>query len=125
VQEYQEGAPADVDHCFDFQDVAFYRDLLGFAETYRFPPGDAAEFVALSLAGNTSSGAALAAVTDGQIGAHGQVIRPRVGRRFELSVYTDDGDRAIDSLRSREVPVPVEPVDQPNPPGETFQWLLQ
>jgi hypothetical protein len=64
VQKYQKGAPADVDHCFDFQDVAFYRDLPGFAETYRFPPGDAAEFVALSLAGTTSSGVALAGSTN-------------------------------------------------------------
>ena len=93
--------------------LEFYRDVLGFAETYRFPPGDAAEFVALSLGGATTSGIALAAVTDGQIGAHGQVIRPQAGRQFELCVYTDDVDRAIDWLRSRGVPVLVAPADQP------------
>jgi lactoylglutathione lyase len=93
--------------------LTFYRDRLGFAETYRFPPGDAAEFVGLSLGGAGGSSLALAAATDGQIGAHGQPIRPRVGRQFELCVYTDDVDRAIEELRSAEVPVLVEPVNQP------------
>jgi lactoylglutathione lyase len=93
--------------------LSFYRDLLGFEETYRFPEGDDAEFVALSLGGSAGAGMALAAVTDGQTGAHGQTIRPRAGRQFELCVYTDDVDRAIDGLRSRNVPVLAEPVDQP------------
>lgn len=91
--------------------VAFYRDLLGFAETYRFPPGDAAEFVALSLGG--SAGLGLAAVRDGQTGAHGRPIAPRTGRQFELCVYTDDVDLAVGRLREHGVPVLAEPADQP------------
>jgi len=91
--------------------LAFYRDLLGFSETYRFPPGEAAEFVALSL--GESASLALAAVTDGQVGAHGRTIQPRVGRQFELCVYTDDVDRAVDRLRGRGATVLAEPADQP------------
>ena len=91
--------------------LTFYRDLLGFSETYRFPPGEAAEFVALSLGGSASLG--LTAVTDGQVGAHGKTIQPRVGRQFELCVYTDDVDRAVDRLRGRGTPVLAEPADQP------------
>jgi lactoylglutathione lyase len=106
--------------------LAFYRDLLGFAETYRFPatgtefpatgtefPATEAEpeFVSLTLAGG--GGLGLAAATDGQTGAHGQTLTPRTGRQFELCVYTDDVDAAVGELRRRGVPVLVEPADQP------------
>ncbi|WP_433831517.1 VOC family protein [Actinoplanes sp. CA-015351] len=85
--------------------LAFYRDLLGFAETYRF--GD---FVSLSLSGATVS---IAQVSDGQAGSHGLPVHPRAGHQFELCVYTDDVDTAIGELRSAGVPVLVEPADQP------------
>lgn len=99
--------------------LVFYRDRLGFAETYRFPPaggtdgvgGGEPEFVALRLADGSSL--ALAAVTEGQTGAHGQPIRLGSGRQFELCLYTGDVDRAVAELRGHDVPVLVEPADQP------------
>jgi lactoylglutathione lyase len=91
--------------------LEFYRDRLGFTETFRFPADGEPEFVSLALA--DSAGIALAAATDGQIGAHGQPIHPRTGRQFELCVYTDDVDKAVADLRGHGVPVLVEPADQP------------
>ena len=92
--------------------LTFYRDLLGFTETYRFPPGDAAEFVGLTLA-QGGAGLALATATDGQTGSHGRPMRLGGGHQFELCIYTDDLDRAVADLRDRAVEVLVEPVDQP------------
>lgn len=91
--------------------LEFYRDRLGFTETFRFPASGAPEFVSLTLA--DSAGLALAAATDGQIGAHGLPLHPGTGRQFELCVYTDDVDAAIAGLRAHGVPVLVEPADQP------------
>jgi lactoylglutathione lyase len=91
--------------------LEFYRDRLGFVETFRFPAAGEPEFVSLALAG--SAGLALAAATDGQIGAHGQAIHPGTGRQFELCVYTDDVDKAVAELRAHGVRVLVEPADQP------------
>ena len=87
--------------------LRFYRDLLGFQPTYRFPPEGTPVFVALD------HGISLAAVTDGQLGSHGQPVRMRVGRPFELCVYTDDVDGAVRFLRERDVAVLAEPADQP------------
>jgi lactoylglutathione lyase len=92
--------------------LTFYRDLLGFAETYRFPAEGEPVFVALG-GGDSGGGVALAAVTDGQTGSHGQVIGLRGGRQFEMCVRTDDVDLAIAELRAHGVPVLVEPADQP------------
>ncbi|MEU8241174.1 VOC family protein [Actinoplanes missouriensis] len=85
--------------------LGFYRDLLGFTETYRFD-----DFVSLQLG---TSAISVVQVTGGQDGSHGLPIRPRAGHQFELCVYTDDVDAAIDELRDRGVPVLVEPADQP------------
>ncbi|HEX6683656.1 MAG TPA: VOC family protein [Candidatus Limnocylindrales bacterium] len=85
--------------------LAFYRDLLGLRVTYAFPPEGEPEFAGLE-------GLALAAVTEGQTGAHGRPIAPGT-RGFELCIYTDDVDRAVEELRARGVAVLVEPVDQP------------
>ncbi|MEU4561054.1 VOC family protein [Actinoplanes sp. NPDC023936] len=85
--------------------LGFYRDLLGFTETYRF-----GEFVSLQLG---TSAISVVQVTDGQDGSHGLPIRPRAGHQFELCVYTDDVDAAIGELRNKGVPVLVEPADQP------------
>ncbi|MEU4427167.1 VOC family protein [Actinoplanes sp. NPDC024001] len=87
--------------------LGFYRDMLGFAATYQFPPDGPPEFVALE------NGISLASVTDGQLGSHGQEVRLRTGRPFELCIYTDDVDRSITDLRERGVTVLVEPADQP------------
>ena len=91
--------------------LAFYRDRLGYAETYRFPPAGPPAFVALTL--GAGGGLALAAATDGEQGTHGRRIRLGPDSQFELCVYTDDVDHAIGELRRRGVPVLVEPADQP------------
>ncbi|WP_328469306.1 VOC family protein [Actinoplanes sp. NBC_00393] len=87
--------------------LEFYRDRLGFAETYQFPPDGPAAFVALE------HGISLAAVNDGENGSHGLPIKMRVGRPFELCVYTDDVDQAVEELRAAKAPVLAEPADQP------------
>ncbi|MEV6302785.1 VOC family protein [Actinoplanes sp. NPDC051861] len=87
--------------------LAFYRDLLGFGVTFRFPDEGPPAFVALE------QGISLALVVDGQIGAHGQPMRLRESRQFELCVYTDDVDKAVGELRAHGVTVLAEPADQP------------
>lgn len=85
--------------------LEFYRDLLGFAMTYRYPAEGEPQFVALD-------GIALAATAEGQTGAHGWPIAPHSGG-FELCVYTDDVDTAVEELRSHGVLVLTEPATQP------------
>ena len=87
--------------------LRFYRDLLRFSETLRFPEDGEPGFVALELDG--------AEVAIGRAGEplHGKPVRPASGHRFELCVYTDDVDAAVAKLRDAEVPVLVEPADQP------------
>jgi lactoylglutathione lyase len=87
--------------------IAFYRDLLGFSETFRFPDEGEPEFVALEL-GNAQ--VAIGRATDP---LHGKPLRPVSGHRFELCVYTDDVDAAVARLREAGVAVLVEPADQP------------
>lgn len=81
------------------ESVAFYRDLLGFRETYRFPPAGEPEFVTLKL-GTSELG----------LGA-GEVGDPAVG--FALCVYADDCDRAVATLRAAGTPIVEEPADMP------------
>jgi lactoylglutathione lyase len=90
--------------------LAFYRDLLGFSETYRFPPEGEPEFLGLEL---DEGSVALAAVSSSTEPQHGLPLRPLAGHRFELCVYTDDVDAAIEELRAADVPVLMEPADQP------------
>lgn len=91
--------------------LGFYRDLLGFSETFRFPADGEPAFVALTLAGGGSL--ALAEAAAGQPGAHGRPLHPGDRGSFELCVYTHDVDQSIATLRARGVPVLAEPVDQP------------
>jgi lactoylglutathione lyase len=87
--------------------LGFYRDLLGFSETFRFPDEGEPEFVALEL------GDAEVAIGRAADPLHGKPLRPVSGHRFELCIYTDDVDAAVERLRGAGVPVLVEPVDQP------------
>lgn len=88
--------------------VHFYRDLLGFQETYRFPDSDEPGYVALEL-------------EDGKLGLssaefpgiHGKPQRPVSGSPFELCVRVPDVDGFIDELRGAGVVVLAEPADQP------------
>lgn len=90
--------------------VAFYRDLLGFRQTYQFPPEGDSEFVGLEVEGGSL---ALAQAEPGQTGSHGRPMHPGDRGSFELCMYTDDVDQTINHLRTNGVPVLVEPVDQP------------
>jgi lactoylglutathione lyase len=87
--------------------LGFYRDLLGFSESMRFPEEGEPEFVALEL------GEAEMAIGTAGDPLHGKPLRPVSGHRFELCVYTDDVDCAVAELRDAGVPVLVEPADQP------------
>ncbi|NUR72733.1 MAG: glyoxalase/bleomycin resistance/dioxygenase family protein [Hamadaea sp.] len=90
--------------------TAFYRDLLGFGEAYRFPPSplDDPEFVVLSL-GPAQFGFGRA----GSVPLHGRMRSLETGNRVEVCVYTDNVDLAVDFLREAGTPVLSEPVDQP------------
>jgi lactoylglutathione lyase len=75
--------------------LRFYRDRLGFAQTYRFPPEGDPVFVTLRL-GTSELG----------LGA-GEAAG------FELCVYADDCDAAVDELRAAGTTIIDEPADQP------------
>jgi lactoylglutathione lyase len=87
--------------------IAFYRDVLGGTEAYRFPEDDPV-FVTLQL-GESELG--IGGVSDAPI--HGQAQRPATGHRVELCVYVDDVDEAVAGARAAGAPVQMEPADQP------------
>jgi lactoylglutathione lyase len=95
--------------------IAFYRDLLGGVEAYRFPEDDPV-FVTLRL-GESEIG--IGAVSDAPV--HGRPQRPASGHRMELCVYVDDVDATIGAARAADVPVVLEPADQPW--GERIAYL--
>jgi lactoylglutathione lyase len=88
--------------------VAFYRDLVGFRETYRFPDEGEPAFVALEL-----DGCRLGLGSTSNPPIHGRPYEPRSGSVYELCIDTADVDRAVEGLRDAGVPVLVEPCDQP------------
>jgi len=89
--------------------IAFYGEVLGGAETYRFPGEGPPDFVVLRIGASD--------IGLGRIGAapplHGRPLRPATGHRVELCVYVDDVDAAADALRAIGAPVVLEPADQP------------
>jgi lactoylglutathione lyase len=87
--------------------IAFYGDLLGGAEVYRFPEDDPV-FVTLQL-GESEIG--IGGVSETPL--HGQPQRPASGHRVELCVYVKDVDEAVEAARDARVPVLLEPTDQP------------
>jgi lactoylglutathione lyase len=87
--------------------IAFYRDLLGGTEEYRFPDDDPV-FVTLRL-GESEIG--IGGLSDAPL--HGQPQRPAGGHRIELCVYVDDVDGAVEAARAAGAPVLLEPTDQP------------
>ncbi|TDD37418.1 glyoxalase/bleomycin resistance/dioxygenase family protein [Actinomadura sp. KC06] len=98
--------------CDDLQrSLEFYRDALGFQETYRFEDGGTATFVALRLGDGSSIG--LGVVPDGGAGIHGLPQRPISGRFFELCVYCDDVDSSVGELAALGHPVLMPPADTP------------
>lgn len=89
------------------QALAFYRDALGFTETYRFPDVGEAVFVSMKL--DDSTGVALAGPGES---LHGRPVVPGAGG-FELCIYVDDVDDAVADLAGRGHDILLEPADQP------------
>ena len=87
--------------------LAFYRDALGFTETFRFPDDGEAVFVSIEL--DDSTGIALAGPGES---LHGRPIEPGA-RGFELCLYVDDVDEAVADLAERGHMVLLAPADQP------------
>jgi lactoylglutathione lyase len=83
--------------------AAFYRDLLGAAETFRTPADGPAKHVELRLGGVVI---ALSAATEVPLQG---LPRPTPGHPFELVVWCDSADDAVEGLRAAGVPVLVEP----------------
>ena len=98
--------------CDDLQrSLDFYRDALGFQETYRFEDDGTPTFVALQLDDGSRIG--LGVVPKGGSGIHGLPQRPISGRFFELCIYCDDVDASIEELRTLGHTILVEPTDTP------------
>ncbi len=75
--------------------LAFYRDQIGFTEDYRFPADGDPVFVTLRL-GTSQLSIAADTTTD-----------------FDLCIYADDCDAAVEQLRAAGAEVLEEPSDQP------------
>jgi lactoylglutathione lyase len=96
--------------------IAFYRDLLGGTESYRFPQDDPA-FVTLRLGqGEIGIGA-----MRGGAALHGRPQRPATGHRIELCVSVGDVDETVAAARAAGAEVVLEPADQPW--GERIAYL--
>ena len=104
--------------CGDLErSLAFYGDLLGGVETYRFPEQGEPAFIALTVGESSEIGL-------GGIAAeplHGRPQRPASGHRVELCVYVDD----VDGVFARAGAEGFEPVADPAdmPWGERVAWL--
>jgi lactoylglutathione lyase len=100
-------------YCDDLaRTLTFYRDRLGFRVTFAHPETGEPGFVALQL--GEGAELALADVSDPRaVHLHGKAVRPADGHGFELCVYADDVDVAVEALRAAGVPVLAEPADQP------------
>lgn len=83
--------------------LTFYRDLLEFEETFRFPDKGEPEHVELHL------GDSMIALTTHAAAKEGSVSMPTPGHPFELTIWAEDADEAINRLRVAAVPVVIEP----------------
>lgn len=97
--------------------LAFYRDLLGGVESYRFPDEGEPAFIALTMGEASEIGL-------GGIAAeplHGRPQRPATGHRVELCVYVDD----VDDVWGRAAAAGFETVTAPAdmPWGERTAWI--
>ena len=87
--------------------LVFYRDELDFMENYRFPDQGDPVYVGLQL-GSSHLGIGL----DPKVQS-GERRAPGPNGSFDLWVYADDCDAAIEGLRSSGVDIVEEPTDQP------------
>lgn len=86
--------------------LRFYRDLLGFAEVFRYPPDGPQEHVELQ-AGNSL----LALSTHAAAREFAPPAESLAGHPFELVVWCDDVDAAVKQLRAAGTPVALAPYD--------------
>jgi catechol 2,3-dioxygenase-like lactoylglutathione lyase family enzyme len=102
-------------YCADLDaSLRFYRDRLGFAETFRFPREGAPLHVELRL-----GGAVVALSTLDAIAEYG--LPATRGEPFELAIGAEDTDEAVGTLRAAGVRVLVEPMVAPN--GQRVAYL--
>lgn len=83
--------------------TAFYRDLLGFTQTFQFPPDGPAEHVELRL------GDSMLAISSREAVQRLAGLTPTEGNPLELVVWCDDVDAALAGLRREGTPVVAEP----------------
>jgi lactoylglutathione lyase len=104
--------------CSDLErSLAFYGDLLGGAESYRFPDSGDPDFVVLRIGESSEIG--LGALSDRP--PHGRRQRPATGHRIELCVYVDDVDELFTRAGRNGVETVTEPADMPW--GERVAWI--
>jgi lactoylglutathione lyase len=97
--------------------LAFYGDLLGGVETFRFPEQGEPAFIALTLGESSEIGL-------GGIAAeplHGRPQRPASGHRVELCVYVEDVDAVFARAREDGYETVRDPADMPW--GERVAWI--
>lgn len=85
--------------------VGFYRDQIGFQQTFRFPAEGDPRHVELRL------GASRLALSDRAALAETGLPAPTPGHPHELVVWCDDVDAAVARLRGAGSPVVREPYD--------------
>ena|SRR5579859_4427154 len=83
----------------------FYRDVLGFEQTFQFPPDGPPRHVELRLGESMLAVSSHAAVRETGLPA------PSAGHTQELVVWCADLDVAMDRVRAASAPVLVEPYD--------------
>lgn len=97
--------------------LAFYRDLLGGIESYRFPDIGEPAFIALSIGGSSEIGLGGLAAEP----LHGRRQRPASGHRIELCVYVGDVDTVFAQARADGFEAVADPADMPW--GERTAWI--
>jgi len=104
--------------CADLsRSLAFYGELLGGVETYRFPDTGEPEFVALTLGDSSEIG--LGTIASQPL--HGRPQRPASGHRIELCVYVDDVDGVFAQAMAADLETVAGPADMPW--GERTAWI--
>lgn len=99
--------------------IAFYRDVVGMNESFRFPDDGEPAFVTLSWGGG-SLGLGTYDVTPGLEARDLRV--PEAGRGFELCIYVPDVDATVARLQAAGIRILVPPVNQPW--GERLAYVL-
>jgi lactoylglutathione lyase len=104
--------------CSDLtRSLAFYAELLGGVESYRFPEDGEPAFIALTIGESSEIG--LGGIADEPL--HGRQQRPASGHRVELCVYVEDVDHVFARARADGFEAVAAPADMPW--GERIAWL--